>query len=370
MKQKAVAVFISGHGYGHVSRMKHVVRALNCNSGENYKILVFSDCNPLFFKGKDFCYTECISLSHDVGLIQFDSINVDLQGTLKKLYEFFQKKNELIIKISDILKPFNTTLILSDTSSVPFLIAGKFKIPSCFIGNFTWSDIYRDLSNIEPVFRNYIPILNEEYSYAEKAFVLPVNTVMEPFAKTKIENIPFICPEKSRMSEREWEGITGQNYDRNKKYILLSFGGFDLKTLPEANIESFGPEFVFIATRAKGNTPIKNLIQIDPMCSNYSGLIKFSDVVITKPGYGIIADCLVEQKPIIFTERGRFAEYEILKNWLLELYPSVYMPNSDFLEGNWLKYIQKTLKIPKNYPDVLKNGAEIILNETKLIKKS
>ena len=44
----------------------------------------------------------------------------------------------------------------------------------------------------------------------------------------------------------------------------------------------------------------------------YEDLVAACDVVATKPGYGIIAECVANRTAILYTSRGRFVEYDVL----------------------------------------------------------
>ena len=44
----------------------------------------------------------------------------------------------------------------------------------------------------------------------------------------------------------------------------------------------------------------------------YEDLVRASDVVMTKPGYGIVSECLANGAAILYTARGRFAEYPVM----------------------------------------------------------
>ena len=44
----------------------------------------------------------------------------------------------------------------------------------------------------------------------------------------------------------------------------------------------------------------------------YEDLVRAADVVVTKPGYGIIAECLANDTALLYTDRGRFIEYDVL----------------------------------------------------------
>ena len=67
----------------------------------------------------------------------------------------------------------------------------------------------------------------------------------------------------------------------------------------------------------------------------YEDLVRASDVVITKPGYGIVAECIANKVPVLYTSRGEFPEYEILVRALEENLNTGYLPLNDFLEGCW-----------------------------------
>ena len=44
----------------------------------------------------------------------------------------------------------------------------------------------------------------------------------------------------------------------------------------------------------------------------YEDLVRAVDVVVTKPGYGIISECLANDTALLYTSRGDFREYQVL----------------------------------------------------------
>ena len=44
----------------------------------------------------------------------------------------------------------------------------------------------------------------------------------------------------------------------------------------------------------------------------YEDLVAAVDVVMTKPGYGIIAECVANDTALVYTSRGHFVEYDVL----------------------------------------------------------
>jgi len=83
------------------------------------------------------------------------------------------------------------------------------------------------------------------------------------------------------------------------------------------------------------------------------------DVIVTKPGYGIVADAIAHQSPMLFTDRGEFPEYPRLVEALHHCATAEYIPQSELLSGNIAPYLQTLLQKPPNWPAVPLNGAEV-----------
>ena len=59
------------------------------------------------------------------------------------------------------------------------------------------------------------------------------------------------------------------------------------------------------------------------------------DVVVTKPGYGIIADCVANHTAMLYTERGRFVEYDVLVREMPRYLRCEFIDLDSFLTGRW-----------------------------------
>ena len=44
----------------------------------------------------------------------------------------------------------------------------------------------------------------------------------------------------------------------------------------------------------------------------YEDLVRAADVVVTKPGYGIISEAIANDAALLYTSRGHFVEYDVL----------------------------------------------------------
>jgi len=91
----------------------------------------------------------------------------------------------------------------------------------------------------------------------------------------------------------------------------------------------------------------------------YEDLVAHADAVITKPGYGIVSDCLANRTPVLYTPRGRFAEYGALVAGLERFGVAAFIGNEDLLAGNWRGSLDALLRLPRTWPDLPANGAEV-----------
>ena len=56
---------------------------------------------------------------------------------------------------------------------------------------------------------------------------------------------------------------------------------------------------------------------------------------MTKPGYGIISECIANRTAIVYTARGRFAEYEVLVGEMPKYLRAQYLDQQSVKAGRW-----------------------------------
>ena len=91
----------------------------------------------------------------------------------------------------------------------------------------------------------------------------------------------------------------------------------------------------------------------------YQDLVGASDAVMTKPGYGIVAECLTNGTPIIYTTRGRFAEYPCLVEGIQRYLPHAFISNDDLYAGRWQAALDAAFAQERRRPAVAVDGAQV-----------
>ena len=81
--------------------------------------------------------------------------------------------------------------------------------------------------------------------------------------------------------------------------------------------------------------------------------------MISKPGYGIVSECIVNGSALLYTARGRFVEHDMLVAEMPRVLRCRYIPQEDLLTGVWDDAVDALLGQPPPPERLLANGAEV-----------
>ena len=80
--------------------------------------------------------------------------------------------------------------------------------------------------------------------------------------------------------------------------------------------------------------------------ARYEDLVRAVDVVVSKPGYGIISDCIANGTALLYTPRGRFAEYDVLVREMPRYLRCACIETEDLLAGRWREGLEAVMAAP------------------------
>jgi hypothetical protein len=277
---------------------------------------------------------------------------MDLAATLAACQKLYGQTQDLIERELDFVKAHDIQLIIGDTPPVCFEIAHRAGIASVSLTNFTWDFIYRAYLDEYPSFAPLIDRMWAFYGKGSLALTLPYPCDMSMFPRR--EAIPWVA-RRSSLSKKAARAKFG--LPPSATIVLLSFGGLGLDSLPWGQLKQL-QDFCFVTTggakRSDGNVVVLSDTQ-----SQYEDLVGAVDAIVTKPGYGIVADVLAHRLPILYTDRGEFPEYPRLVEALRDCATSEFIPQSELLAGNLLPYLTRLLTKPPHWPKLELNGAQV-----------
>jgi hypothetical protein len=343
----SILYYITGHGYGHAVRSSQVIGCLK-KAAPDLKIHVRTTAPEWLFLDRALQSRQAI----DVGIRQKDSLEMDLAGTLRACQLLHDGLPDLIEQELEFVKGHQIRLIVGDIPPLCFEIAMRASVVSVAIANFTWSEIYRVYSKDYHDFLSIIEQMEGFYRHATLALTLPYPCGMEVFPRQ--ESIPWIA-RTSRLTKSE--ARKALRLPRSATLVLLSFGGLGLERLPWNQLKQLG-DFFFVTT-GQNKLEASNVRFLPDAQRNYENLVRAVDVVVTKPGYGIVADVISHKVRTLYTDRGAFAEYQHLVQALEDCATAEFIPQDQLLSGNLAPYLSRLLDRRPNWPDLRLNGAEV-----------
>ncbi|MCZ6595473.1 MAG: hypothetical protein O6943_11255, partial [Bacteroidetes bacterium] len=172
-------------------------------------------------------------------------------------------------------------------------------------------------------------------------------------------DIPLIARKAELPKERVLQLLEIEPHKRDK-LILLAFRTNDLKEVDFEKIESLhGFKFITLGL----SKTYKNCINIPANFIRFPNLLNACDAAISKPGYGLVAEIIANQTPLLYTSRLDFAEYEFLVQGLKEYAVVKELPRGDFFAGSWPEHLEALLQLPANWKQIELNGAEKAADE-------
>jgi glycosyl transferase family 1 len=336
-----VVFYISGHGFGHASRAIEVINALLAARPDVHVCVRTSVVKWLFDltvrDGNRFHYddVEC-----DTGIVQIDSLHLDEEASVRRALAFMSTFDDRVEREVAELRRLSPALVVADMPPLGIAAGHQAGVPTIALGNFTWDWAYSPYPGTEPL----VEQIAAAYAKADAALRLPMWGGFDAF--TRIVDLPFVA-RHSRRDAEETRRALGLPLD--KRLVLPSFGGHGLEGLPDQFKRLQGFEVLFDFDERK--------LYADGY--RYEDLVRAADVVVTKPGYGIIAECLANDTAILYTDRGHFIEYDVLVAAMPRLVRCRYISHEDLFAGRWQEHLDALLAQPAPTPRPPTNGAEV-----------
>lgn len=277
----------------------------------------------------------------DVGMTQTDSVTMDVAATAQRAAAFYRDFERRADSEAAFLRSVNAVLAIGDIPPLAHAAAARAGIPSIAIGNFTWDWIYDGYATFLRDAPGVIQTIRDGYRLATRALRLPMHGGFATVAD--VVDIPMIARRstRSRDETRKSMHIAG-----DRPFALASFGGYGLD-LP----------FDAIARREQLTVLSPGAVLPPPLV--YPDLVAAADVVITKPGYGIISECVANGAPLLYTSRGPFVEYDVFVAEMPRVLRCRFMPQDDLRAGRWRAHIDALLAQPDPPERARIDGADV-----------
>lgn len=359
-----VVFFISGHGFGHASRQVEVINALGRIAGPTLRVIIRSAVSSSLLARTLRVAYELRPGICDTGLIQPNSITQDDEATLAAARDFYDDFDARVEAEAASLATVDPDVIVCDIAPLGLAVAALLGVPSVFIGNFTWDWIYETQPGFSTDGAAVIETIRRAHALADVTLKLPLSPSFDGSALPNVIDLPLIA-RRATLARADTRALFG--LPANRKLALLSFGGYGLSELNLSGVDCSAGWDLVVTDRTVADAALRTLPYVHALSESvlaasparYEDLIAAVDVVLTKPGFGILGECITASAPIVYTSRGDFREYDVLVAEMPRYLRSRFISQDDLFSGRLNEALEGVLKEPAPKETLPPNGAEV-----------
>ena len=339
-----IVACVSGHGYGHGSRVAAVLSALHAL--EPSWRLVLSTPLPrqfldLAFGSVPFEHRPC---RWDVGVIQADALGADGAATLSALEDLAAVLPEQLERESAWIRAqAEPVLLLGDVPPAAAALAEQLAAPLVWMGNFGWDAIYR------PMGGPFEALADQALSAYRRGTAL----IRCPLALPMPWDLPSIAVGLTAGSPRYQPAALRQRLvleTEPERTVMVAFGGLGMHLDP-ALLARWPQHHFLVSDEALAGAANATAIPADlrPL-----ELLQLCGRVITKPGYSTFCEALSQDVGIQLVRREGFAEAPVLEAELQRYGWHRLMDRQQLECGDW--QLDQPL-LPPSRPPLARDGS-------------
>ena len=298
-----IVACVSGHGYGHGSRVAAVLSALHALEPGWRLVLSTSLPRPFLDLAFGPVPFEQRSCRWDVGVIQADALGADGPATLAALAALdHDLPDQLEREAAWIRSQGEPVLLLGDVPPAAADLAQRLGAPLVWMGNFGWDAIYRPMGG---AFSAWADRALASYRRGHALIQCPLALPMPWGLPTQAVGLTAGSPRHDPRALRERLQLPLPP----ERTVMVAFGGLGLSLNPD--LLARWPQHHFLVSEAAlASAANATLIPADlrplellPLCGR----------VITKPGYSTFCEALSLGVGIQLVQRQGFAEAPVLE---------------------------------------------------------
>lgn len=347
---KKIAYYITAHGYGHGARSCDILNAIRTENPD-VSIIVKTDLPTDFMASRLLPDIEVRPGAFDLGLIQKDSIHVDLEASLETITKLYERERELIDQEKQFMIDDNIGVVVADIPAIPLAAAQEVGIPNMGCSNFGWNWIYSEFVEHDPRWQFFVDKFAEVYRKTDLLLRQPFSESMEVFPN--IIDLPLLAKPGIERRRRIAEA-TGA--DPDKPWVLLSFTTLDLEARAIEAISHIIMYEIFTVDPLNWHT--RGIHSLSRNLISFADIMASVDYVITKPGFGIVSECIANNKPIIYSDRKNFLEYPVLVDAIEHYCRHAFIPNAELYAGDLERALAEAKTAPPPKEEIPRGGAE------------
>ncbi len=296
----------------------------------------------------------------DTGIVQIDSLHLDARETIAHADAFYRHLSAHVERERAYLREHDARLVVADAPPLACAAARAAGVPAVVLSNFTWDWIYEGYAEELHSAPDLIPRIQDAYRGASEAWRLPLHGGFETF--DRIVDVPFIARHAAHDRATVRERL---QLPMDRRLALPSFGSYGVRDFDPHRLDCLDEWIVIITGRGEPRALPPGACFLDERRIydagfRYEDVVAAVDAVVTKPGFGIVAECLANRTAMLYTSRGHFVEYDVMVPQMPRFLRCEFVPQAEMLAGRWREPLERLMRQPEPPDHPATNGAEIV----------
>ena len=310
---KRICFYLSDHGFGHIARnIPIIVSTIRKYDTEVYIVcgarhIEFAKQNFAMMLTADQTKRIHYRTDHtDIGLIcREGTLDVDTEALTKATSSYLSVLPERARQEAVWLRENRIDRVLCDMPLYSIEACELAGIPLLYVGNFTWTELYREFLP-EEIWRRY----GEYYGKIRHSVLYALHN-KEMLAYLRNSEVSETSVTARAVNTQSVAGIKSRH---NRKIVFVALG---MSAKFREPVDVSGKPYDFYTTEG---VPLvgENAEVIPYKTINTHEYVAAADYVITKAGWGTIAECLLAKKPMALFSRDGVLEDRTTINILKE----------------------------------------------------
>lgn len=341
---RPLVFYITDHGLGHAARSLEVVAALQ----RTHPVIVVTTVDPDYLGRQLGDQLRLEARALDCGVVQIDSVRSNEAATLEAVRAMRREAPGVVQREAEFLRKVGAQTVLVDAPCLPLEAAARVGIPGLAVTSFGWHFIYRHFQGQDPEWKTLCSWMADSYGHASGLLQFPLGQPIESIGVR--QEIPLVA-RPGRSCREEIARLSGA--DPERRWVLLWFQKFEMDWSP---LRDSGYEFFVVP-------PLKAPARDVPepfRGSNFRDMVASADVVVSKPGFGMISDCIANQRPLVYAPRPNFSESALLEEGIEKYLRHARLTQEELYGGHWLRALEEAMACPAPSQGLEVGGADRI----------
>lgn len=344
-----LAVYITGHGYGHATRTIEILTAVRRRL-PSVRIHLCTTVPKAIIERRLAGPFSLRSVALDVGAAERNTLDVDEDRTLAWWQDLMARREELLRQETEFLSRNRVDAILFDIPPLAAELAARSGVPAFALGSFGWDEIYEAYAPTRPAFHTAAKEIRGWYGKTAMLLQMRLGTPMAAFPERI--RIPAVGRRSNAVRERVREEL---GLRRDEPAVLVALRDRFVRD-PENLGAGSGLRLILPGAPRPAATP--HTLSPGPAWEHrFADLIVASDAVLSKAGYGILAECLANRRPLLHFRRRNFSEWSALVEEMDRLMPHALL-EPEAVSGDTLREAFEATRQGTFHP-IPMNGAEV-----------